>query len=58
MKLINFRCINCGHDEDLFDDEIEIIEGQEILCPKCNSEMKEFNFKNNNQRWCYCDPQK
>lgn len=53
MKLINFRCPDCEHqEEELFQSNEEIF----MICPKCGTHMEEFNFKNNSQRYFYCDP--
>jgi hypothetical protein len=66
MKLINFRCSKCDNEEEYFDDEVGQI-GQTgmyclaenhlifVLCSKCKSTMNRFDFKNNSQRWKYCD---
>lgn len=56
IKLINFKCPDCNFEEkDLFDS----IELKFMICPKCGTHMKEFNFKNNSQRVFICDlPQK
>ena len=54
MKLINYKCPKCEYEkEELLLKEEEMI----LYCPKCKTKMKEWNFKNNNQRYFYCDPQ-
>lgn len=63
MRLINFKCPSCGYEEDFFEDELVHIgqtdiyyfNDQLILCDKCKSIMNKFDFKNNSQRWKYCD---
>lgn len=66
MKLINFRCSNCNNEEEYFEDDTdEIGQGKfyylynntwtPISCSKCQCTMNRFDFKNNSQRWKYCD---
>jgi hypothetical protein len=59
MKLINFRCPQCGYEEEWFEDVVlEVLKKKktkEPSCPSCTAKLREFNFKNNKQRWKYCD---
>ena len=54
MRLINYRCTEC-------DQEIEILEKHgekkpdEIECPFCGAPSKQFNLKQNIQRWKFFD---
>lgn len=54
MKLVNYKCNMCEkEDEHLFDDTTDAPEL--IGYCVCGGEIKKFNFKNNSQRWLYCD---
>jgi predicted nucleic acid-binding Zn ribbon protein len=61
MKLINYKCLNCGHEDEVFEDE-QVKKDEEfynsdavLICSKCTGMMVKFNFKNNGQRWRFCD---
>jgi len=61
MKLINFKCLNCGHEDEVLLDEQTMNEelfyqsDTVLMCSKCEGVMVKFNFKNNGQRWRFCD---
>ena len=58
MKLINYRCSAClGYEkEEIFEIGDEIPEKLEtLICPKCGGTLTKWNFKNNSQRWLFCD---
>jgi DNA-directed RNA polymerase subunit RPC12/RpoP len=48
MKLINYRCVECGQEEEWFFTSEELKEApKEIEC-LCGRQMTQFNFTNNN----------
>ena len=49
MKLINYKCTNCNHQEEELYRSNEKIKAS-IVCQKCGKKMKQFNFKCNTQR--------
>ena len=56
IKLVNFRCESCSHDEGEYLDSSEPIpEVFDDPCPKCGGILKLFNFKDNLGRWRYVD---
>jgi hypothetical protein len=61
VKLINFKCLNCGYECEVFEygqvkkDEEFYNSDAVLICSKCEGMMVKFNFKNNSQRWKYCD---
>lgn len=46
MKLVNYRCEECGLELEWLDDGDPPVEE----CPRCGEKMSPFNFKNNSQR--------
>jgi len=52
MKLVNYRCKNCGKEtEVLYNDSEEIPEKcTEEVC-ECGGELLKWNFKHNEQVW-------
>jgi DNA-directed RNA polymerase subunit RPC12/RpoP len=48
MKLINYRCVECGQEEEHLLTNEELKEAlKEIEC-LCGGQMTQFNFTNNN----------
>ena len=52
MKLLNYKCIECEEEKELWDDE------DPEVCSFCGGKLKEWNFKNNTQRVSIMDQQK
>ena len=53
MKLVNYRCKDCNKDtEELVKDREDTPEEIECSCGGC---AKQFNLKQNPQRWRYAD---
>lgn len=56
QKIINYRCDDCGHDEeDYVDSNKDTPPTMKEECPKCKGRMTLFNIKNNCGRWRYID---
>ena len=55
MKLLNFRCHECGLDDEIWDDDLEAMQASDDqyvpLCLECGGVMDEYNFKNNIHRY-------
>ena len=51
MKLVNYRCSECGKDlEALFNDSEVQVETLDEKCTECGGEFHKFNLKNNIHR--------
>ena len=50
MKLVNYRCVECAHDqEEIFNDSEDEPEVWVEPC-QCGGRLEKFNFKNNEHR--------
>jgi len=52
MKLVNYRCKDCGKDVEVFFNDSEEIpeECDEEVC-ECGGNLEKWNFKRNDQVW-------
>jgi predicted nucleic acid-binding Zn ribbon protein len=56
MKLVNYKCEDCSHQEEvLFQDREKVLSALIHYCPVCGGELKKYNFKNNKQVWKFFD---
>lgn len=57
MKLINYRCKNCHHEEEvIYQDSEEIPDKLDTKCKVCcGTKLEKYNFKNNQQVWKFMD---
>jgi len=50
MRLANFKCEGCEHEEEELFKDSEEIPAELGECPKCGKILKKWDFKNNKHR--------
>ena len=54
MKLVNYKCKDCGVDTEILYQDTECVPEKLENC-SCGGEIFIFNFKNNKQVWKFMD---